>query len=278
MHTCPMVTGIVPHVGGPVLPPGVPTVLIDFLPAANVTTMATCVGPPDIIVKGSAGVFINFLPAARMGDLTAHGGVIVLGSPTCIIGEVGAPSPGAGGLSGIVAGLVSSGVVNPMHANASVFSSPGAGAGASSPAGSSAVDDTPLSRMKTAQQFYKDAGFSDEKIKQHLRGIDFSSPVEVMTLEPQTVVNQWVDPNSGMGSYFDADAPPEELGVCPVAVVPRNLQAFVVTQPTKVLRSTAAPIVIDWLPRPPVFAKGGATQLFVAPKDKANFVPIGGGK
>jgi uncharacterized Zn-binding protein involved in type VI secretion len=111
MHVCPMVTGVVPHVGGPILPPGVPTVLIDFLPAATVTDMATCVGPPDVIVMGSTGVFINFLPAARLGDPTAHGGVIVVGSPTCIIGEVGSPSPGAAGLGGIVGGLTVAGVL-----------------------------------------------------------------------------------------------------------------------------------------------------------------------
>jgi uncharacterized Zn-binding protein involved in type VI secretion len=108
MHVCPMVTpGVppIPHVGGPILPPGAPTVLIGFMPAATVTNMATCVGPPDIITKGSAGVMINFLPSARIGDLTAHGGVIVLGAPTVIIGEVGAPSPGAGGVGGIMAGL-----------------------------------------------------------------------------------------------------------------------------------------------------------------------------
>jgi len=109
MHTCPMVTVLVPHVGGPILPPGVPTVLIDFLPAATVTSMATCVGPPDVIVKGSAGVMINFLPAARLGDLTAHGGVIILGSPTVIIGEVGAPSPGGAGVSAIATGSAMSG-------------------------------------------------------------------------------------------------------------------------------------------------------------------------
>src|ERR1700743_1534856 len=97
MHVCPMGTGIVPHVGGPILPPGAPTVLIGFLPAATVTNMATCVGPPDIIVKGWPGVLINFLPAARMGDTTAHGGTIVLGEPTVMIGEIGSPSPGAGG-------------------------------------------------------------------------------------------------------------------------------------------------------------------------------------
>ncbi len=110
MHVCPMVTGIVPHVGGPILPPGAPTVLIDFLPAATVTSMATCVGPPDIIVLGSMGVLINYMPAARMMDLTAHGGVIMMGSPTCIIGEIGAPSPGMAGMWGVIAGLSASGV------------------------------------------------------------------------------------------------------------------------------------------------------------------------
>ena len=86
MHTCPMATGPVPHVGGPILPPGAPTVMICFLPAARVTDLATCVGPPDVIVKGSASVMINFLPAARLGDQTAHGGVIVMGAPTVMIG------------------------------------------------------------------------------------------------------------------------------------------------------------------------------------------------
>ena len=86
MHTCPMVTGLVPHVGGPILPPGVPTVLIGGLPAAVATGMATCVGPPDVIPKGSMTVLIGGLPAARMGDMTAHGGVIVAGYPMVEIG------------------------------------------------------------------------------------------------------------------------------------------------------------------------------------------------
>lgn len=86
MHTCPMVTGIVPHVGGPILPTCSITTIIGFLPAARVTDKALCVGPPDIIVKGSATVLIDNLPAARIGDQTAHGGVIVLGCPTVIIG------------------------------------------------------------------------------------------------------------------------------------------------------------------------------------------------
>jgi len=89
MHTCPMFTGPVPHVGGPILPPGCPTVLIGMMPAARVGDMATCVGPPDVIVKGSLTVLVGYQPAARLGDMTAHGGVIVLGCPTVIIGDVG---------------------------------------------------------------------------------------------------------------------------------------------------------------------------------------------
>jgi uncharacterized Zn-binding protein involved in type VI secretion len=85
MHTCPMVTGTVPHVGGPILPPGCPTVLIGGLPAARSTDMCTCVGPPDVIAVGSTRVMIGGLPAARMGDQTAHGGVIVMGYPQVMI-------------------------------------------------------------------------------------------------------------------------------------------------------------------------------------------------
>jgi uncharacterized Zn-binding protein involved in type VI secretion len=86
MHTCPMVTGVVPHVGGPILAPGCPTVLIGGLPAARVTDTAVCVGPPDVIVMGSTTVLIGGVPAARIGDTTSHGGVIVVGCPTVVIG------------------------------------------------------------------------------------------------------------------------------------------------------------------------------------------------
>ena len=82
MHTCPMFDGPKPHVGGPILPPGQPTVLIGGLPAARMGDMCTCVGPPDTIMQGSALVMIGGKPAARMGDITAHGGVIVGGYPT----------------------------------------------------------------------------------------------------------------------------------------------------------------------------------------------------
>lgn len=86
MHTCPLVSGTVPHVGGPVLPPGCPTVMIAGMPAARVGDMLTCVGPPDSIVRGSATVNIGGVPAARVGDSTAHGGTLIMGAPTVNIG------------------------------------------------------------------------------------------------------------------------------------------------------------------------------------------------
>ena len=89
MHVCPQVIPgptPVPHVGGPILPPGAPTVLIGNLPAARVGDMAVCTGPPDSIIAGSATVLIEGMPAARLGDSTAHGGTIMAGDPTVLIG------------------------------------------------------------------------------------------------------------------------------------------------------------------------------------------------
>ncbi|NJD05818.1 MAG: type VI secretion protein [Methylococcaceae bacterium] len=86
MHVCPMFTGPVPHVGGPILPPGCPTVLIGGMPAARVTDMAVCAGPPDLIALGSFTTLIGGMPAARMGDMSAHGGAIVMGYPLVLIG------------------------------------------------------------------------------------------------------------------------------------------------------------------------------------------------
>lgn len=88
-HECPMQTPAVvpiPHVGGPISGPGLPSVLIAGLPAARVGDMLVCVGPPDAIIKGSATVMIGGIPAARIGDQTAHGGQIVLGAFNVIIG------------------------------------------------------------------------------------------------------------------------------------------------------------------------------------------------
>lgn len=89
MHTCPMVTPgtpPVPHVGGPILAPGGATTMIAGMISATVGSVCLCVGPPDSVVKGSATVLISSMPAARIGDLTAHGGSIVMGAPTVLIG------------------------------------------------------------------------------------------------------------------------------------------------------------------------------------------------
>src|SRR6185503_877603 len=89
MHLCPMVTpGVppIPHVGGPILPPAAITVITMGMPQARITDMCVCVGPPDVIALGSFTVFVCGLLAARMGDMTAHGGAIVMGAPTVLIG------------------------------------------------------------------------------------------------------------------------------------------------------------------------------------------------
>jgi uncharacterized Zn-binding protein involved in type VI secretion len=85
MHVCPMVTALVPHVGGPILPPGGIPVLIGGMPAARVGDMLVCAGGPDVVAMGSPTVLIGGMPAARMGDMTAHGGVIVVGYPLVLI-------------------------------------------------------------------------------------------------------------------------------------------------------------------------------------------------
>jgi uncharacterized Zn-binding protein involved in type VI secretion len=83
-----MVTGLVPHIGGPVMPPGAITVLIGGLPAARVGDMATCAGPPDVIAMGASSVLIGGVPAARLTDMTVHGGVLTApGMPTVLIGD-----------------------------------------------------------------------------------------------------------------------------------------------------------------------------------------------
>ena len=94
MHVCPMWTGLVPHIGGPVIPPCQPTVLIGGLPAARVGDQLVCAGGPDVIATGSPVVLIGNMMAARVTDLTAHGGVITgPGCPTVLIGGPAPPSP-----------------------------------------------------------------------------------------------------------------------------------------------------------------------------------------
>lgn len=85
LHVCPMLTGVVPHVGGPILTP-VPTVLIGMMPAATAMAAAVCVGPPDVVTKGSATVLTGGKPQARATDTCGHGGMITMGCPTVLIG------------------------------------------------------------------------------------------------------------------------------------------------------------------------------------------------
>ncbi|HUP85510.1 MAG TPA: PAAR domain-containing protein [Acidimicrobiales bacterium] len=87
LTVCPLVTGVVPHVGGPVIGPGVPTVMIGKLPAAVMGDSVTCVGPPNKILKGSATVMIGNKPAARVGDTCAHGNPIL--PPGCLTVIIG---------------------------------------------------------------------------------------------------------------------------------------------------------------------------------------------
>jgi uncharacterized Zn-binding protein involved in type VI secretion len=138
MHVCPMVTpGVppIPHVGGPILPPGCPTVLIGFMPAARVGDMLTCVGPPDVIAMGSPTVLIGSMLAARINDPTAHGGTIVMGFPTVMIGETGMGSPVTADM-GMAAPKVSAGNTGPgpLQPAASSDSSSSDGGGGDSPA------------------------------------------------------------------------------------------------------------------------------------------------
>jgi uncharacterized Zn-binding protein involved in type VI secretion len=95
-HICPLVTVLVPHVGGPVAGPCAPTVLTGGLPQARVGDMCVCVGPPDAIAWGSFNVIVSGSMAARMLDPTIHGGMIAFGFPTVLIGTR-SPFGGGGG-------------------------------------------------------------------------------------------------------------------------------------------------------------------------------------
>jgi uncharacterized Zn-binding protein involved in type VI secretion len=88
-HMCPMVTpGVppIPHVGGPIIM-GSPTVITGSMPQARVSDSCICVGPPDVLVMGSSTVLVDGLMAIRVGDLTAHGGTVMSGFETVLIGD-----------------------------------------------------------------------------------------------------------------------------------------------------------------------------------------------
>lgn len=89
MHVCPMVTpGVppIPHVGGPITGPGAPTVLIGGMPASVLGDMAVCVGPPDSIAMGAPTVLVGGKPATQLGSTCSHGGSVMTGFPTVLIG------------------------------------------------------------------------------------------------------------------------------------------------------------------------------------------------
>lgn len=113
MHVCPMVTALVPHVGGPIIPPCAVTVMTGALPQARVGDMLTCVGPPDVIILGSMTVLVGGQPAARMGDATAHGGTIILGLPTVLIGDAGSGTVSPPGFGEVQSAFAALGVEGP---------------------------------------------------------------------------------------------------------------------------------------------------------------------
>jgi len=86
-HVCPQVTpASTPHVGGVILGKGEPTVQIGGFTAACKDDSAICLGPPNSIKTGSLTVFFKDKPAARVGDITEHGGTIATGIFNVIIG------------------------------------------------------------------------------------------------------------------------------------------------------------------------------------------------
>ena len=85
MHVCPLCSGTVPHVGGPVAGPGASNVMINGKAAALLGDLCTCMGPPDTIVMGQSNVRINGKPVACQGDMTAHGGAVTMGESNVTI-------------------------------------------------------------------------------------------------------------------------------------------------------------------------------------------------
>lgn len=281
MHVCPMVTGIVPHVGGPIIPPCEPTVLIGGLPAARITDMLTCVGPPDMIIMGSPTVLIGGLMAARIGDPTEHGGVIVLGCFTVMIGEAGIPAPSAPPSAS--APGVASPAPSPALASAAVADAPATSAvsavtdeerALAAKAGTS--PEQKAAREKVVREFYKDKpGLGDDRASQDLKGINLDKPVQVVDIPPPAKMSQYVRKTSGKpGNFFDpvGNQTGDQLGLNDDPKI-RMSKSFA-TPKGKALRSTAAPIIDDWTdPKNPVNTKGGGTQMVVDSATRDLFKP-----
>lgn len=86
-HICPMVTGVTPHVGGPIIGPGCPGVLVDGTPVSVMGDACVCCGPPDMIAQGYPGVMVDGVPVVVQNCMTAHGGVIPAGVSGVVIGS-----------------------------------------------------------------------------------------------------------------------------------------------------------------------------------------------
>lgn len=84
-HVCPMVTGLVPHVGGPIIGPGSPGVFVNGTPVSVMGDACICCGPPDMIIQGYPGVFADGVPVVVQGCMTAHGGIIPAGVPGVMV-------------------------------------------------------------------------------------------------------------------------------------------------------------------------------------------------
>lgn len=278
MHVCPMVTGVVPHVGGPIIPPCEPTVLIGALPAARITDMLTCVGPPDMIIMGSPTVLIGGLMAARIGDPTEHGGVIILGCFTVIIGEAAVPAPSAPSAPSASSAPAVPGAAGPAAAVAPPSSAVSAVTdeerALAASAGSS--PEQKAAREKVVREFYKDKpGLGDARASQDLKGIDLDKPVQVVDIPPPAKMSQYVRKTSGRpGNFFDpiGNQTGDQLGLNDDPNI-RVSKSFG-TPKGKALRSTAAPIVDDWTdPKNAVNTKGGGIQMVVDSDTRDKFKP-----
>ena len=127
-----------------------------------------------------------------------------------------------------------------------------------------------LNSRSIANDFYKSAGWADDRIADHVRGIDFTKPVETVTIPKETEVVQWQRPGKPTGNYF---APPgtqaSELGIYPGG---RDPITYVTNRDVTVLRSTAKDVVDTWsVSGQPYQTQGGGTQYFVP--DPSDFTP-----
>ncbi|MBP0462390.1 PAAR domain-containing protein [Roseomonas sp. PWR1] len=243
MHVCPMFTGPVPHVGGPVLPPCCITVLINYFPAARQTDMCLCVGPPDTIMMGYPTVLVGKMPPAFLGSLTSHGGSIVMGSPNVIYG--GAAGGGGGGGGGAQSAAAIAAAVNPPNSvincgnivDAVIDRLDGSNPNATAPAGQDGTFDEIAARHNTTMSWGHNLNDAYNLAQQGgdgttlIVGITYpnngGSHVVVMTNQGGTVSivegQNW-GPGQGAGAITDpavaqARYGPADVGI---AIVPGN--------------------------------------------------------